>query len=88
MRNLSATVSISANFIDQSNIAHTLRQGFAKVSRRDPGTARHTNLKGVIEALDEVVWPEDASEDLLIQAEIESASLQLGWWAGSPSMSV
>ena len=65
VHNLSATVSVSANFLDQTNIAKSLRQGWEKVARREPGTARHTNLRAVMEALDEVEWPEAAADDLL-----------------------
>ena len=56
---------MSANFLDQTNIAKSLRQGWEKVARREPGTARHTNLKAVMEALDEIEWPEAAADDLL-----------------------
>lgn len=55
--NLSATVSVSANFIDQSNLLETLAQGRAKLARRDEGSDRAANLRSILDGLDEIEWP-------------------------------
>ena len=64
--NLSATTAVSANFLDQSNVAETLAQGRAKLERRDPASARYANLAATLDALDEIDWPDldaDVADD-------------------------
>jgi len=56
--NLSATTAVSANFIDGSNLHETLAQGRAKLERRDPSSERHRNLRAMLDALDEIDFPE------------------------------
>ena len=61
--NLSDTCSVSANFIDQTNLADCLRQSWAKLVRRDPSSARHANLQHIARALEEIDFP-PLEEDL------------------------
>lgn len=63
--NLSATVSVSANFIDETNVAATLRQGWDKAARLEAGSLRRANLQTIMEALEEIQWPSSAREGLL-----------------------
>jgi hypothetical protein len=56
--NLCATAAVSANFIDGSNLHETLTQGRAKLQRRDAGSERARNLRGMLDALDEIDFPE------------------------------
>ena len=51
------TVAVSANYLDQTNVALALEQGAAKLARRDAASARHANLAQTIEALGEIEWP-------------------------------
>ena len=55
--NLSTTCAISANYIDQTNVAATIAQGRAKLPHRDPTSARHANLRVLMDSLDEIDWP-------------------------------
>eukprot|EP00927_Polykrikos_kofoidii_P055562 TRINITY_DN49788_c0_g1_i1.p1 TRINITY_DN49788_c0_g1~~TRINITY_DN49788_c0_g1_i1.p1 ORF type:complete len:407 (+),score=61.93 TRINITY_DN49788_c0_g1_i1:109-1329(+) len=61
--NLDTTTSFSANFFDQSNIREAIEQGRARLAQRDVGTDRHRNLKAMLDALEEIEWP-DVEEDL------------------------
>ena len=56
--NLSNTCAVSANYIDQTNVAACLAQGRAKLPHRAAGSARHSNLETLLSALDEIEWPE------------------------------
>jgi len=64
--NLSRTASVSANYLDQTNIQPCLEQGRAKLQRRTVGSARHANLQFLMRSLDEIDWP-------AVDEELESA---------------
>mmetsp|Transcript_12329 Transcript_12329/g.41343 ORF Transcript_12329/g.41343 Transcript_12329/m.41343 type:complete len:134 (+) Transcript_12329:1-402(+) len=55
--NLAATCAVSANYLDQTNVELSLAQGTAKLATREPGSARHANLRAMLDALGEVEWP-------------------------------
>ncbi|CAE8627750.1 unnamed protein product [Polarella glacialis] len=61
--NLTATCAISANFFDQSNIKESLEQTARRLAEREPGSERHSNLALILNALEEIDWP-DLEEDL------------------------
>lgn len=55
--NLCATTAVSANFVDQTNVAETVAQTRARVARCVPGSARAENLREIADSLDEIEWP-------------------------------
>ena len=41
-----------------TNVGACISQGRAKLAHREEGTERHANLRRVMDALDEIEWPE------------------------------
>ena len=48
---------------DQTNLAKCVAQGRAKLRYREAGTSRHDNLLAMLDALEEIDWP-DLEDDL------------------------
>ena len=70
------TTAVSANFIDQSNVAETLAQGRAKLPHREVGSERHANLLAVLDALDEIDWP-SVEDDLQPEDDIQRSAAEM-----------
>ena len=68
--NLSRTTAVSANFVDQSNVAEVISQTQARFARCLDAT-RAPNLRAIAEALDEIEWP--ALEDDLGPEDADGA---------------